>query len=134
MGQKLGSTLLVVGAFLLLLGISFVPAALLQHHDETILGAGICAISFGALSCAAGFYLKARAFESSARPGSAALHKVRGGCDLCRGEAPVVHCRVHQLHICGTCLATHYDFRSCVYIPSTRRGASTRLTARAAKA
>ena len=134
MGQKLGSTLLVIGAFLLLLGVSFVPAALLERHDETILGAGICAIAFGALTCAAGFYIKARALESSAMPGAARIHKVRGGCDLCRSEAPVVHCRVHQLHICGTCLATHYDFRSCVYIPSTRRGAAARPAARAAKA
>jgi len=134
MGQKLGSSLLVIGGFLLLLGVSLVPAALLQHSDETILGAGICTIAFGALASAAGFYVKARAFEGSAMAGSAGIHKVRGGCDLCRSEAPVVHCRVHQLHICGTCLATHYDFRSCVYIPSTRRGAGARPTARAAKA
>src|SRR5262249_22517480 len=106
MGQKLGCTLLVIGGFLLLLGVSFVPAALLEHSDETILGAGICTIAFGALTCAAGFYVKTRALESSATRGSAGIHKVRGGCDLCRSEAPVVHCRVHQLHICGTCLAT----------------------------
>lgn len=131
MGQKLGTTAMVCGAFLILLGVSFVPAAVSQRNDQTILGAGICAIAFGSLLTAAGFYLKARALAACGARATATAprQRTRGGCALCKSEAPVVLCRVHNLHICGGCLAEHYDFRSCVYIPSTRRQA-----ARAARA
>jgi hypothetical protein len=129
MGQKLASTALVSGALLILLGVSFVPAAVSQRNDQTILGVGICAIAFGSLLTAAGFYLKARALQASGATPSEPQQRTRGGCALCKSQAPVILCRVHNLHICGSCLAEHYDFRSCVYIPSTRRQA-----ARAAKA
>lgn len=135
MGQKLGGFALIAGCFLMLLGLSFIPAGLAQHQDETILGAGLCAFAFGAFAAAAGMYLKTRALQSTAVPGAAAQPKSRGGCDLCKTEVPVIHCRVHNLHICAECVAKHYDFRSCVYIPSTRRPASAKpVAARAARA
>lgn len=134
MSQKLGSAALIFGCFLMLLGLSLVPAALSQHDDETILGAGICAFAFGGFAAAAGLYAKARALNSAAPRGAiAAPQKQRGGCELCKSEAPVIHCRVHNVHICGGCLSKHYDFRSCVYVPSTRRSTPTKLAARAAK-
>lgn len=134
MSQKLGGFALIAGCFLMLLGLSLVPAAFAQHQDETILGAGICAFGFGAFAAAAGMYLKTRALQSTTTPGAAALHS-RGGCELCKSKTPVIHCRVHNLHICAECLAKHYDFRSCVYIPSTRRPAAVKAAAaRAARA
>ncbi len=60
--------------------------------------------------------------------------RVRGGCDLCGSETPVIHCRVHDIHVCGNCLANHYDFRSCAYVPSTRRTAGSKAARFAAKA
>jgi hypothetical protein len=134
MGQKLGNVALISGGFLMLLGLSFIPAALAQHQDETILGAGICAFAFGALISATGFYVKTRALQSASSPGTKPQQKIRGGCDLCGTEIPAIHCRVHHLHICGNCLAKHYDFRSCVYVPSTRRPVPAKPTARAARA
>jgi len=135
MGQKLGSVALICGGFMMLLGLSFIPAALAQQHqDETILGAGICAFAFGALLASAGFYVKARALQNTSSPGAKTQQKVRGGCDLYGSELPAVLCRVHHLHICGSCLAQHYDFRSCVYVPSTRRPAPAKPNARAARA
>jgi hypothetical protein len=135
MGQKLGSFALISGSFLMLLGASFMPAALGPHHDVAILGAGVCALSFGALICAAGFYVKARSLQAASPAGvAAAQQRQRGGCDLCKSETPAVLCRVHNLHICGDCLSDHYDFRSCVYVPSTRRGAQTKPAARGARA
>jgi hypothetical protein len=136
MGSKLGSVAIIFGSALILLGLAFVPAALTQKQDQTILGAGICLISFGALCVGAGFYLKARLLESTAAAGSAKQQPkpVRGGCDLCGSESPVIHCRVHQLHICGDCVTHHYDFRSCVYIPSTRRPAPAKPLSKAARA
>jgi len=135
MGQKLGSFALISGGLLMLLSLALVPAALGQHHDESILGAGICSFSFGALLCGAGFYLKTRSLHAALPPGIAiAQQKTRGGCDVCRSEVPAVLCRVHNLHICGDCLSNHYDFRSCVYVPSTRRAAASKPAARAARA
>lgn len=135
MGQKLAGVALTAGCFLMLLGLALVPAALGDRHDDSILGAGICAISFGALLCGAGFYLKTRALQATLPPGIAvASQKQRGGCDLCRDEVPAVLCRVHNLHICGDCLSEHYDFRSCVYVPSTRRAPAGKPAARAARA
>ena len=134
MGQKLGGVALVCGCFLMLLGLSFIPAGLGQHQEQTIMGAGMCAFAFGALLAAAGFYVKTRAMQSTSSPGIKPAHKTRGGCDLCGTEAPAIHCRVHHLHICGDCLAQHYDFRSCVYVPSTRRPAPAKPATRAARA
>jgi hypothetical protein len=128
---------ITAGCFLMLLGAGFVPAAFKEQSDTTILGVGICLFAFGALTSAAGLYLKARALQSSAPAASAKpqAKRTRGGCDLCGIEVPVIHCRVHEVHLCGNCLSNHYDFRSCAYVPSTRRTASAKTTARfAAKA
>jgi hypothetical protein len=133
MGQRLGSVAVISGCFLMLVGISLVPAALSQHHDEAILSAGFSALAFGALIAAAGFYLKTRALQLSSPSGMSASQK-RGGCDMCHSEVPAVLCRVHNLHLCGGCLSEHYDFRSCVCIPSTRRGAASKPAGRAARA
>ena len=134
MGQKLGSLLLISGSFLMLLGVALVPAAFGQNHDQSILGAGICAMSFGALACGAGFYIKTRSLQAGLPAGIAVAQQQRGGCDICRSEVPAVLCRVHNLHICCDCLASHYDFRSCVYIPSTRHVAPSKPMSRAARA
>jgi hypothetical protein len=80
----------------------------------------------GALVVAAGLYAKARVLQFAIASGeprkesTTTNQRVRGGCDLCGSEAPVVQCKVHQLHLCGTCLAQHYDVRSCAYVPTTR--------------
>jgi hypothetical protein len=136
MGQKLSTFALICGSSLMLLGLCFVPAALGQNKDEAILGAGISAFAFGALIAASGLYLKARVATAAGPAGAlnASPKPVRGGCDLCATDSPVIHCRVHGLHICGNCLGKHYDFRSCVYVPSTRRPAAAKANARAARA
>ena len=120
---KLSGILIVVGCVLMLVGLTLVPAGLSQNQDEAIMGAGICAISFGALACASGIYLRARGFQTTAAGtnGKSQPKQVRGGCELCGTESPAVLCRVHQLHLCPECLSKHYDMRSCVYVPSTRR-------------
>ena len=135
MGQKLSSFALICGSSLMLLGLCFVPAALGENKDEAILGAGICAFAFGALITASGLYLKAKVTTAGPAGALNAPPKpVRGGCDLCGTESPVIHCRVHNLHICGNCLGQHYNFRSCVYVPSTRRPSAAGTKARAARA
>ena len=119
--------MIAVGVLVGLIGLCILPAAFGSGGDRSLLGAAATMFGMGALAAAAGFYLKAQALQSNpaggppAKEAKNAGRRLRGACDLCRTEMPVVHCKVHQLHLCGRCLAEHYDFRSCVYVPSTRR-------------
>lgn len=135
MGSKLSSFAIIAGCFLILLGLSFLPAAF-SNKDHAILGAGLCAVAFGAMWISGGLYLKANSLKNEVGDGGPKPQSqpARGGCDLCGTESPVIHCRVHQIHICGECVGRHYDFRSCVYVPSTRRSAPAKPATRAARA
>jgi len=127
MGQKLSVSLIVVGCLLMVLGLTLLAAGLAQGQDESIAGAGICVFSFGSLVCAGGMYVKARALQAeTGTPSNKQPAKSRGGCDLCGTESPAVMCRAHQLHLCPACLTKHYDVRSCVYAPSSRRAAAAK--------
>ncbi len=128
MGQKLSTTLIVGGTLLVLAGLIFLASSISQKQDESVSGLGLVAFSLGALLCSTGIYLKARTVQTEvpAASNNKPQPKQRGGCDLCGTEAPAVMCRVHQLHLCPGCLAKHYDTRSCIYIPSTRRAPAVR--------
>lgn len=136
MSSKAGTWIVVVGALVMVGGLCILPAALGEHTDNNLIVAGAGVFSMGALILATGMYLKARALHATApEQTEAAPKRVRGGCDLCGTETPVVQCKVHQLHLCGNCLAQHYDYRSCAYVPSSRRaGAKGTGRAMAAKA
>jgi hypothetical protein len=127
MPSRLSNWLIVLGAIVAFGGICFLPAALGEHGDSSTLGLGAAIFGMGALLIAAGTYLKAQGLQAKtggmAPPKETANpeKKLRGACDLCRKETPVIHCKVHQFHLCSRCQAEHYDFRSCVYVPSTRR-------------
>lgn len=135
MGSKLSSFAIIAGCFLILLGLSFLPAAFL-NKDQTMLGAGLCGVAFGAMWISGGLYVKAAGLKNEMAAGGPKpqTQGARGGCDLCGTESPVIHCRVHQVHICGECVSRHYDFRSCAYAPSTRRSAPAKPATRAARA
>jgi len=126
MSSKTATWIIVAGALMMLIGLCFLPGALGGHPDPDMLEFGACQFSLGALVVAAGIYTKARALQAAIASGeprkesAPSNQRVRGGCDLCGSEAPVVQCKVHQLHLCGTCLAQHYDVRSCAYVPTTR--------------
>jgi len=127
MSSQMGTGLIVLGALGACIGLIMLPAALGEHPDTSLLILGACGVSLGSLTAASGIFLKARALQSPA--GSQAVsgepksstRRVRGGCDICHGDLPVIHCRVHQVHMCADCLGQHYDFRTCSYVPSTRR-------------
>lgn len=123
MGRKLSTTVIVGGTLLMLAGLIFLASSISQRQDEAVSGIGLCAFSLGALLCSTGIYLKARTAQAEipATTSKRPEPKQRGGCDLCGTEVPAVMCRVHQLHLCPNCLARHYDTRSCIFIPSTRR-------------
>lgn len=123
--SRAGSWMIVAGALVMLVGLCVLPAAL-QHPDGNLLGVSACVFGMGALILAGGIYLQARTLQTkggSVAPAPGTARRVRGGCDLCQAEAAVIHCKVHQLHLCGTCLARHYDLRSCNYVPTTRKPA-----------
>lgn len=126
MATKTGNWLLVVGALIIFIGFCFIPAAFGDNPDKTMLGAGLAIAATGALLVAGGIYIKALGLTNSAQPNQASAPKRarKSNCDNCGKEEPAVQCRVHQMHLCADCLARHYDFRSCAYIPSTRRSAA----------
>jgi hypothetical protein len=133
---KVSGWLIIVGCFAMLVGLTFLSAALGSHPDESVRGLGVCVFALGAFIGAGGLYMKSRGTRSDAPAAGTpkAPKRVRGGCDLCGSETPVIHCRVHDVHVCGNCLADHYDFRSCAYVPSTRRTAGAKAARFAAKA
>jgi hypothetical protein len=125
MSSKTANWIIVAGAVFMAVGLCFLPAALGERPDADLLEVGACLFSLGALIIAAGTYTKARMVQMEIASGEprkepTSNQRVRGGCDLCGTEAPVVQCKVHQLHLCGSCLAQHYDVRSCAYVPTTR--------------
>jgi hypothetical protein len=132
--------MIVLGALVVLGGLCLMPAALGNHGDRNLLGFGASLFGLGMLMISGGTYLKAVALSSGALAAAPAKEagssktRPRIACDRCRRETPVVHCKVHQLHLCAACLAEHYDFRTCVYVPSTRRLESKIAKTIAAKA
>jgi hypothetical protein len=140
MSPKTGNWIIAAGAVLMFIGLCFLPAALGPHPDADMLEIGACQFSLGALIMATGIYTKARLVQFAVAAGTLkkesapSNQRVRGGCDLCGSEAPVVQCRVHQLHLCGGCLAQHYDVRSCAYVPTSRTAANKSGKSLAAKA
>jgi hypothetical protein len=132
--------MIAAGAVAAFVGVCFFPAGL-SDHDSSVLGLGAAVFGVGCLLMAAGFYLKAQATYAQPLPANLSKETAtapkappRGACDLCRKETPVIHCKVHQFHLCGRCLAEHYDFRSCVYVPSTRRVETKNTKSMASKA
>jgi hypothetical protein len=123
MSTRLANLLIGLGAFGILVGLCLFPVAMGDHGDSSLLPMGACALSLGSLAVATGIYVKARTAQPAAE--TTAEHKaqpkrVRGGCDICHGDFPIIHCKVHQVHMCTDCMREHFDVRSCMYAPSTR--------------
>jgi hypothetical protein len=130
MSSQTGNWLIGLGVVGTFIGIIMLPAALGEHPDTSLLILGACGVSLGSLIAATGIYFKARAIQSPAGTQATSgesknsTRRVRGGCDICHGDLPVIHCKVHQVHMCADCLGQHYDFRTCSYVPSTRGAAA----------
>lgn len=119
MSSRAGNWIIIAGALGMVIGLACIPAAV---HDPTALSLGASLFSMGALMLSTGIYLKAKALSAST-PESAPARRIRGGCEICQSGVPVITCKVHNLHLCADCLGEHYDFRSCAYVPTTRRQA-----------
>ena len=122
MSSRLGNWAIGIGILISATGLCILPAAFGKTPSPDLLAMGATLFSMGAMIMAGGTYVKARSMQAS-DPANEGLgpRKSRGGCDLCGLEAPVVLCKIHQLHLCGTCLAQHYDLRSCIYQPTFRK-------------
>jgi hypothetical protein len=130
MSSQTGTWLIAVGALGACIGIVVLPAALGEHPDTSLLILGACGVSMGSIVASTGIFLKARAMQAPAGKQAASAEpknparRVRGGCDICHGDLPVIHCKVHQVHLCTECLGQHYDVRTCSYVPSARGAAA----------
>ena len=123
MATKTGSWLIRIGCCIAFLGLCGLAASFEPDRDKTLMAAGMMVLSTGMMLAAGGMYIKARTFPETAASNSASQSKRgrKANCDRCGKNEPVIQCRVHQVHLCGECLGAHYDFRSCAYVPSTRR-------------
>jgi len=131
MSSRASNWIVAVGGVILVGGLCFVPAIIERRQEIDLLAVGSYLFGVGALATASGIYMKAWLLKVATGQTPAARN-TRGGCELCATESPVVHCKVHQLNLCGNCLAKHYDFRSCTYVPSSRgAGKSARKAAAA---
>jgi len=126
MTSRPGNWCIAAGALAVFVGLCCLPAGLGENGDLTILALGSSIFAFGGLLISTGIYIKARMLQSEGAQAEseANIRRARGGCELCASDVPVIECRVHQLHLCSTCLAQHYDPRSCAYVPPARRGSS----------
>lgn len=126
--SKLGNWMIGLGLVAVIGGLCSLAGAFGEHPDADLLLVGMALFSTGSLMAAGGIYLKARALPSNAPSATAEVagspQRIRGGCDLCGSETPVVRCKVHQLGLCGRCLGQHYDYRSCVFVPSSHKASS----------
>ena len=129
MSQSAGKWVMAAGGLIMVAGLSMLPAALGDTHDQNTLMIAACSFSLGMLTMSAGFYFQTRSLQAtgktseSERKSQNSQTKRKGSCDACQSEAPVIQCTVHRVHLCGDCLAQHYDFRACAYTPTTRRAA-----------
>lgn len=125
MSQKICNWSIAIGALVAFVGLMFFPSALMgANKEENLLGAGMAIFSMGALLMSIAFYFKSRvlnATDSASGRAAAAGKRRKGNCDVCQQEAGVVHCTMHKVILCATCLSKHYDSRGCVYVPAVRR-------------
>jgi hypothetical protein len=124
MPSRTGNWIIALGGVAAIFGLCCLAAALGDNTGGNLVGLGSTFFGMGSLVAASGVYLKARGLQGPAGQTAKESHSTRpsrGGCELCKVEPPVIHCKVHQFHLCAQCLSEHYDFRSCVYVPSTRR-------------
>lgn len=128
MTHNTGTWLIAIGGFIVFTGLCMLPAAFGPNAAKDILGVALMTISTGMMLVSGGFYIKAlkrRAADRAEAAGAKRGRKVI--CDQCRKFEPIIQCRVHEQHLCANCLREHYDFRSCAYVPSPRRGAAKPL-------
>jgi len=135
MQSKLANSMIGVGTVGIFLGFITMLSSRGEHPDSTILMIGACALSLGSLLTAGGMYVKTKYIQASlpAKTIGKAARRVRG-CDICRGEAPLIYCRTHQVNMCADCTGQHFDPRSCNYIPSAARQVQRPIRGTAARA
>jgi hypothetical protein len=121
--RRISNWLIAIGGSFIAAALFFVPAAFGPHADRSLLAAAATVASLGMVLAASGLYIKARFWtevrEQKNRKRSR-RQKRKIQCDLCRQNDAVILCRGHRLQLCAECLPRHYDFRSCLYAPSTR--------------
>jgi hypothetical protein len=111
-----------LGAVLLLVGLAFVPAGMGPDGDPTVRAGGMGIFSFGALLVGLGFYLKARHVQAAITPEKkVATGPTTPACEACEENPQVILCTTHKAALCASCMHTHFDPRSCVFIPVSRQ-------------
>ena len=124
MSPQTGNWMIAVGLLGGFIGVLMLPAALGEHPDTSLLVLGACGVSLGSMVAAAGVYLKARALQSPAVAGGAAVEsknskrQVRGGWNVWHGDLPDIHCKVNYVNLFPTAWASTTIFVPAVTFPA----------------
>lgn len=117
-------TLVAAGASAMVLGlILLVPA--LKEDQSMMAGAGMT-FSFGAFLVAGALYFRARGVLAIYAPKAhQKTTKAKIACTSCGVQDAVVRCTPHAIRLCSACMAVHDQPQRCLYVPASRRFAST---------
>jgi hypothetical protein len=111
-----------LGALLLLAGLAFIPAGMGADGDPTVRAGGMGLFSLGALLIGLAFYVKARQAQTTMVPEKKApAGPATPPCEACEESPQVILCTTHKAALCASCMHTHFDPRSCVFIPVSRQ-------------
>ena len=121
MSSKISKIMIGFGSALLLVGLAFVPAGFGPDGDPSVMAGGMGIFSFGSLVIGLGFYLNAREVHAAIRAEKTIAAAKTGMCEACEGNAQVILCTTHAAGLCASCMHTHFDPRSCVFTPASRK-------------
>lgn len=121
MPSKMSKIMIGFGAALLLVGLAFVPAGFGPDGDPSVMAGGMGIFSFGSLLIGLGFYLNAREVHAAIKAEKTSAVSKTGACEACEENPQVILCTTHAAGLCAACLHTHFDPRSCVFTPASRR-------------
>src|SRR4051794_21545924 len=100
MQSKTGNLMMAIGAIIGVIGLAVIPAGFGQGSaDRSLVGIGAAIFSMGTLLAALGIYFKSTKLKDAPKQKTAEAgegHRpLRGGCDRCQAEAPIIQCKVH---------------------------------------
>ncbi len=125
--KNLSLWLILIGAALLVMGmLMFLSAPYQEGGAASAMPFTSAVFSAGALMAGLGFFFRGREIEERSRPvkeenqAKQDLMKLNGPCLICKKEAAIIRCNLHNTKICGNCLPSH-DSAWCEYVPCGRK-------------
>jgi hypothetical protein len=123
--NTVGKIMVVFGIILILGGLAFLPAGFGPDGDPSVMAGGMGVFSLGSLATGLGLYLNARQLRAGGaekKPEKKAAPAFKlPPCEACEETQQVFVCANHGSALCASCMHTHFDPRSCLLTPASRR-------------